>query len=131
MTLADYLRRAAQEPLQWSVADCCTFGADWFVARGHPDPMAAWRGRYDSMAGALRFIVNGGGLAALCAEGFRSIGLEPHAMPLAAGDVGVVLRETEDGTHEVVGIYGGERWVTRGLRGLEAGPADHVKVWRP
>lgn len=133
MTLGEYIWWAASRPFGWNqpgTLDCCTFVAGWIVARGHADPMVATHIRYDGMPSAMRVILKGGGLAALWTRGMDAVGV-PCVDDPQPGDVGVILAATDDATGEVLGIYTGERWMTLGLRGINAMAAVPVKVWRP
>ena len=134
MTLGEYLSSAARRRWDWGGQagdDCCTFMAGWVIARGHPDPMAFIRGRYDSERSAIRRIEDGGGLVALWRRGMGEAGLAEVRGDPRAGDVAVLDLPTEEGVNLACGIFSGERWVTRTLNGVEAGPAVSVAAWRP
>lgn len=128
MELSDYLAAAARRPWEWGEHDCCTFMAGWVISRGHSDPMAFMRGRYDSERSALRRIVSNGGLVELAKTGMASI---PKVGIPQAGDVGVIERPTADGLNQACAIYGGERWVTLAAGGIDSAPAVPLAVWRP
>jgi hypothetical protein len=90
--------------------------------------MAFIRGSYGTERGALRHIRVGGGLADLWSRGMLDAGVA-EAGYVSVGDVGIIVRATECGSDEACGIWTGERWVSLGVRGLVAGPAETVRVW--
>lgn len=129
MSLAEYLAETMRDPWNWGTVDCCTFGADWLVARGAGDPMAFIRGGYDSQLSAMRRIAEGGGLVALWTRGMSDLGRRP-TRALRIGNVAVIAAPTEgEGPDEACAIYGGSRWLSRSQRGLEAGPAQVLRMW--
>lgn len=133
MTLGEYLLGAARRPWVWGEHDCCTFVAGWVMENGRPDPMSWLRRRYDSEFSAMRRIEEGGGLAEQWERGMRCFAGLPaadHHATLYAGNVGVIRRPTECGMDEAAAIWSGERWVTLGLRGIEAGPGEIARLWR-
>lgn len=127
--LHSYLIRTTSEPWEWGVYDCCSFVADWVVECGHPDPMARWRGKYDSEQGARDFIERSGGLCMIYLLGMSGIGLpEPDSPQL--GDVGVVRVMGEHGPEEVGAIFGGKRWHLRSPNGLSCARVEPCMIWR-
>lgn len=130
MNLGEYLQAAASRPWHWSRHDCCTYLAGWVVDRGHSDPMAFIRGKYRTGRGAMRRIKEGGGLLQLATYGMIDAGI-PEADEPQTGDVGIIERPTEDGLNEACAIYSSGKWVSLGVRGLDAGPAVALAVWRP
>lgn len=50
--LAAFIETHRNEPFVWGRHDCCTFLSDAAVALTGSDPMAEFRGRYDSETGA-------------------------------------------------------------------------------
>lgn len=146
MTLGDYLLSCGGKVRVASRYDCCTFPADWAIARGHPDPMRAWRRLYTSEAEAEAIIFDGGGLATLFAIGMWEAGvpeidpfprlgvgnLGPHKIPgdLREGDIGV-LEIAGDGAGA---IYTGKRWALAAPRGIVCASIERecvLRVWRP
>lgn len=125
--LAAYLRRAAQ-PREWGIVPCAIFAADWVVECGHPDPLAFMRD--DDDQAALRRLVKAGGVAGLARQGMAPLILPEPDEP-RAGDVGVIERPTADSQQQACAIFGGERWVTLGMCGIEAGPGRVLAIWRP
>lgn len=126
MTLGDHLRSAAATP-PTGVFPCAVFAADWVVACGYLDPFDFLREATDSEA--LRSFSRAGGVEEMAREAMAAIGLEPVDSP-ALGDVGVIARPTLDGYDRACAIYADGRWVTLGARGIEAGPAEALAIWR-
>lgn len=132
--LGEYLADAARTP--WNYGDrpgpkhdCCTFGSDWVVRCGYPDPMAALREAYGNEAEALE-LMRGTGLLRLAARGCRSIGLKRTTAP-TCGDVAVIRRPTAEGDNITCAIRSGERWVTLRERGLVVDEGGElVRAWR-
>lgn len=132
--LGAYLERVARRP--WNHGDkagakqdCCTFGADWCVFAGYPDPMAFIREAYASEEEALA-LVRKSGLVKLATRGFESIGLKRTKAP-RTGDVAVIRRPTEDGDNIVCAIRSGERWITLMERGIVVDEGGTLlRAWR-
>lgn len=108
--------------------DCAMFVADWFVACGHPDPAAPWRGRYTTLEA---------GRAALMRDGFAvpSDVLQPYLLDGAGwmqARTGDVVTVNENGA-EAFGIVGGTHiHALRLPRGLIGIPLDRaLRVYRP
>lgn len=115
----------------WGAHDCCTFFADWAVLRGNVDPMAYLRGCYNrSEFAAMRTIMRHDGLLAAVTRGMIDA-LIPEVDEPLMGDMAVIERSTQDGLGLACALYGGVRWVSLGLRGIESGPARPLTVWRP
>lgn len=125
MTLGDYLRAVVERP--FGLDGCCTFVADWCVELGHPDPMAFIRASYASPEEVAALLAKPG-LLKLAHRGFGSIGL-PQTVQPATGDVGIVLRPTDDGVHRACAIMSGDRWVSRRDHGLDVAPAGVLRAW--
>lgn len=126
MTLADYLARAARMPFAWGRHDCCLWVADWLVARGRPDPAAAWRGRYRTPLGAARVLTRLGGVIGAA----HALGLEPTDRAIC-GDVGVVAVIGLDGRRAEAGaICTGRRWATLTAAGLLIAETTPRAAWR-
>lgn len=125
--LGDYLRAAAA-PRKWGVVPCAVFAADWVVLCGHPDPLAFMR--EDTEKQAMRRLVKAGGMLPLAQRGMLEA-LVPEADEPRMGDVAVIERPTADGANQACAIYGGERWISLGLVGLDSGPGAPLMIWRP
>lgn len=122
--LGQYLMEVGGRPWMWGKADCCTFPADWLVLCGMPDPMAPWRGAYDSEEGCAALLKDAGGLMPLWLMGLG----EPAYCEPNIGNVGIV----QMWGHEAGAIFTGKRWAVRSSRGWAAAtfaPDDVLGVW--
>jgi len=126
--LGDFLLAAGHRERVPAVFDCCAFPADWAVANGWPDPMAKWRGAYETETEALDLIDAAGGLAVLFSEGMASVGI-PTSETFALGDIAVVSVQG----HEAGAIFCGKRWAFAADRGFAAASLDPdciLQAWR-
>lgn len=126
--LGEYLRAAAARRREPGIWDCAAFPADWAMANGHPDPMAAWRGAYASESGAIDLIDAAGSLCALFERGMTSAGLERVGEP-EPGDIGVLQVLGE----QAGAVYTGKRWALvadRGLAFASIEPEHVLQIWR-
>lgn len=131
MTLADYLKASVSQSWTPGAFDCCFFPGEWAVSWGRGDPMATWRGRYQTDRGGLRFIKRAGGLVELWERGLSSIGVGRVDAP-QVGDVGVVLAINDAMRPEPVGsIWTGDKWALANRRGLTFTPAHALAIWGP
>lgn len=129
--LGAYLRAACGQPWRAGVYDCCTLPGDWALSWGRGDPMAEWRGQYQSDAQAVRLIHEAGGLLELWRRGLSAIGITTVGDP-NPGDVGIVPALIETGQLDHVGaIWTGERWAMRAPSGIFFAPNTPVCVWGP
>jgi len=141
MNLGEYLKAAGRQRREAGEHDCCTFPSNWAMECGHPDPMAQWRGTYDTDEQAEQIVAQArdvgeatgrGGLDLLFSEGMGGAGLRELAPgePFEAGDVGVVsLMGVEAGA-----IYAGTRWAYVPERGLGFATLEAeciARAWRP
>lgn len=127
--LGEFLRVSAARRREPGVWDCCTFPAEWALANGWADPMAAWRGRYASEAEALDHIADGGSLADLFAGGMAAVGIPEASGPYEPGDIGVVQMFGE----QAGAVYTGKRWALVANRGMAFASLDSesiVRAWR-
>jgi hypothetical protein len=130
VTLGEYLTAAVRKHWEPGRHDCCTFAADWALSWGCGDPMAEWRGRYRSDAGASRFVRQAGGLLELWQRGLASIGIE-GVNDAIAGDVGVVRALTAGGAEPVGAICLGRKWAFLAHDGVIFAPAVPLRAWGP
>jgi len=72
---------------EWGRADCCTSASDVFLALHGIDPMAEFRGLYDSAISAARLIQNWGDFPAMAEALARASGLSPSDGD--TGDIGL------------------------------------------
>lgn len=129
MRLGDFLSAPLPE-WDWRAHDCCRWVDRWAQTRGRTSPIKALGLRYSTERGALLTIRRGGGLMALWSRGMAAVGV-PEADEPQPGDVAVIRRETVCGLDEAMAIRVGKRWASLAIRGLEIGPAEPLKVWRP
>lgn len=76
-------------PFEWGRSDCSTSACDVFAALWGVDPLAPWRGAYDSALSAARLIRRMGGHEALAIEMARRAGLRDGE---AIGAIGIAGR---------------------------------------
>lgn len=135
MLMPEYLQWAMKQPWGWGTEpglDCCKFAAKWAIVCGYIDPMVlVWRRPYNSETSALRRIREGRGLVTLWSAGMGHVGIVETTGDPEAGDIAVIERPTICGANQALGIFTGQRWVTLALSGIESGPAEVVKAWRP
>lgn len=130
--LQTFLMEAVSTPFQYGLHDCCTFATDWCVYAGHDDPMAAWRGQYDSEEGADALIAECGGLLPMWELGMIEAQL-PEADEPRLGDVAVLRVMTDKGPGEVGAIYGGKRWHMLSPNGMFSASMERehiLRIWR-
>lgn len=126
--LGDYLRSLGGRKREPGVFDCVTLPAEWAMANGYLDPMAHWRGAYDSEEAAQDFIRDAGGLVVLFDCGAAAVGIERREGEPQPGDVGVI----RIGEHEAGAIFTGKRWAfvaDRGIAFASIDPDFIVAVW--
>jgi len=110
-----------REPGIW---DCCAMPAQWAIDNGWPDPMAHWRGAYDTEEGALALISNAGGLTELFRCGMASAGIPERRGDVQAGDIGVLIA----GDIQTGAIFTGKRWAMVASRGLAVASVEDEAV---
>ena len=124
--LAALVEAHRERPFVWGTHDCCTFAADAMQAVAGIDPAAPWRGAYDTEAGALACL-DEGGLEATVARVLAEAGV-PEC-PLRAAQRGdwvlaVVANEP------LLGVVVGARIAVPGLDGLRFLPMSAaVRAW--
>lgn len=127
MTLGKYLLAAGAKKRVPCVHDCCTWVSDWAISLGDADPMAAWRGTYQTEDEALANVERAGGLVNLIGPAFEAIGWQRTNTP-RAGDIGIVGIKG----FEASGIFSGQRWMLvadRGIVGITFAPKRVVATW--
>lgn len=119
--LGEFLREVAHRRREMGVWDCCTFPAAWLMRCGLPDPMAEFRGTYDSSD-------EGVDLADVFDDAAISAGLL-EVTDVQEGDIGVVsVLGLQAGA-----IFTGRRWALvadRGLAFASLEPECVLKAWR-
>jgi hypothetical protein len=125
--VGEFLRSAAgrEWPGDWP---CGVYLNAYLMLRGYPDIAApCFAEGSKKLASRIR---RARGLAPYARRLFAKAGI-PEVDAAQAGDFGVIARQAADGAPHVFAIYGGERWVSVGAEGLEAGPAEALAIWRP
>jgi hypothetical protein len=92
-SLADYITAKRGEPFAWGSNDCCCFISGAVEAMTGVDPMAEYRGTYDSEAGALAILERDGGLEAIMDSKFPvvAVGMARRGdIAFHDGSVGIV-----------------------------------------
>lgn len=122
--LAQFIEQRREQPFAWAVNDCCIFAADWVELCTGVDYAQAWRGRYSSGLGAVRFLDEAGGVEALV----DALGLQ-RATPQQAGRGDIVAQEAGRGI--TLGICLGDTTAFVAKSGLVFGPITNVETaWR-
>jgi len=94
--LVNYIAIKRHEPFEYGVNDCCLFAAGAVIEVTGEDPMAEFRGKYDSLKGSLKVIkeIGAGTLEATLDSKFPEVGIG-HAqrgdLAFFDGSVGVVM----------------------------------------
>lgn len=89
-SLSDYFDAVLRKRFAYGELDCCTFMADWLVARGFSDPMADRRGSYSTRQEYRAAIRSEGGLLKSCCFRFFDVGLRLY-VGVSPGDVALVM----------------------------------------
>ena len=122
--LAQFIEQRREQPFAWAVNDCCIFAADWVQTCTGVDYAQAWRGRYSSGLGAVRFLDEAGGVEALV----DALGLQ-RVTPQQAGRGDIVAQEGGRGI--TLGICLGATTVFVSKTGLIFGSLQNVETaWR-
>ena len=110
----------------WGVHDCCLFAADAVEAMTGSDPAAAWRGSYNTEAGA-EAIIGPLGLEGMAAAALEAIGAGACDPAFAQrGDVVLVLV----GNQPTMGVCTGDAVAAPGPDGLVfVGLGDVLRAW--
>lgn len=131
-SLDDYLDAALAERWHWGGMDCCFFGGNWIAQATGRDPIASYRGTYDTALGARRLIMARGGLVKMVAAAMLDCGFA-ETTEADHGDVGV-LKVDHCGPHAVAHaalvIRNGPWWMARSLDGIIGLHAAPIKAWR-
>lgn len=130
----EYLDQAELAKWRWGQMDCCMFAGNWIAAATEHDPMAAYRGIYDTAFQAGRLIRSRGGLVAMADLemqrcGFIRVEAAEH------GDIGVLeLPQTGPKAMKVAGasicIRSSVWWVGKTLSGTAWVNRPALAVWR-
>lgn len=121
------LARMDGETFAWQRGDCDAIMADYVTMLTGRDPMAKWRGLYQTEAEAQDLISEAGGNCNLVTEGMASIGLHPIDIDvIRRGDVAVV----KIGDSEVTGLYLDPRVACKSPRGRVMLRRIPIRAWR-
>ena len=117
------IRAAEKRPFLWGEHDCCLFAADCAEAMTGDNFADGWRGTYDSVTGAKKALLRGGGSL----EKVLTKYLDEVPVKMAQrGDIAVVENA---GTRCAGVIYGGVVWVP-GETGLVCLRIKPLSTWR-
>ncbi|HDR2381717.1 DUF6950 family protein [Enterobacter roggenkampii] len=117
------IRAAEKRPFLWGEHDCCLFAADCAEAMTGDNFADGWRGTYDSVTGAKKALLRGGGSL----EKVLAKYLDEVPVKMAQrGDIAVVENA---GTRCAGVIYGGAVWVP-GETGLVCLRIKPLSTWR-
>jgi phosphoribosylformylglycinamidine (FGAM) synthase-like amidotransferase family enzyme len=120
---SDFGKARASMPFAWGPNDCCSFAAAAVEAMTGTNPMSS-ADRYSNELGAMRRIVEAGGLKPLA-----SIYLGAAVPPLMAGVGDVVLLVNEG--REMLGICNGVNVMAPGEFGMVAlGMQSALAAWK-
>jgi len=124
--LAEVVEARRDQPFAWGQRDCGMWAADVTVALAGWDPLAAWRGAYDSEA-ALEAILGAEGLEAFLDRLLAAQGVEACDPAFAArGDWCLILA----GNQPMLGVVVGETIAVTGLDGLRFVPRQMaLRAW--
>lgn len=125
--LAAHLAAGRSTPFAWGAHDCATFVADWVQALHGTDPLAPWRGTYDSEAGFEALVAPTGGLGGFVAGVAEAAGFPPCPPAFVQrGDAALVRL----GNEECLGIVEAKHVAVPTLAGIRLAPrAGIVRAW--
>jgi hypothetical protein len=127
-TLCGFLDAYRRKPWEPAVVNCLMFPAAWAIWLGHRDPVARWRGTFETEDEFKSIIDAAGGCVPLVSEAAAIIGAKRVQHP-TCGDVAVVGSHTN--IHRQFGaIYDGERWLVRFINSIGPMTAKPLAIWR-
>ncbi len=111
--------------------DCLMFCASWVAEVTGVDPVAEFRGTYDSAEGAMAIIDRNGGMVALVDAVAKRAGLKRTDNP-QTGDIGIIIAPSglDDRMKEIGAIRYGPNWAALGPSGVVGKKVDFVAAWR-
>lgn len=120
-----FIESRRDRSFEWGGNDCCVFCADEALELTGEDPMAEWRGRYDSRLGAARMVVESG-----CADLAELVGTKlPEIPSLTAQRGDWVMFEAEDGP--ALAVVMGTHAAGVGPQGVTWVPMDRwTRAWK-
>lgn len=121
------LERMDRSMFEWQRSDCDAIMADYVKMLTGDDPMAKWRGVYETEAEVQELIRNAGGNCNLVTEGMALLGFHPIDIhDIKRGDVVVI----KIGEAEVVGLYLDPRTACKSPRGRVMLRQTPMRAWR-
>ena len=125
LRLTRYVGAAGGKPFEYGKADCLTFVAGAALALGRADPIATFRGRYNSAFSARRLMRSYGGLAGM----IEAIATPIDAGQASSGDWAIV--ENWDGAELVGLVMGSTIWAKAKVGVASCSRARAKKFYRP
>jgi len=122
-----FIANGSSLQFEYGPHDCAIWPANWCIMRGHTDPAARWRGKYDE-AGARRLIEQYG-LLDLWTLGMIDAQI-PECDDPRIGDVGIVECLTDDGFNQCGAIFTGKRWSSLSPKGVFQASMPVLRSWR-
>lgn len=136
-SLKMYLESASAVKWQWGSHDCCTFGSGWVRLQTGIDPLAEFRGAYNSAAQASRLIAANGGMRNMVADRLPAgYGLlQSSSNPPEDGDIALLaVKSGRLGVGWAVLLQYAGWWAglsaDRGVRYTRATPTDFWRLAR-
>ena len=125
LTLCRYVGGRDGEPFEFGTADCLTFVAGAELVLGQADPIAIFRGRYNSAFSARRLMRAYGGLGGM----LGAIAEEIDAGQASSGDWALV--ENWDGSESVGLVLGSTIWAKGRIGVTSCSRARAKQFYRP
>jgi len=128
--LDDYLIAALGRPWRYGNMDCCCFAGDWIFEATGRDPFGPYRDTYENERGAMRLIVERGGLLSMVTAEMARTGFEASAGE-ADGDVAFVKLSAgqQSLARACLAIRRGPWLIARGPHGLTSIAAAPAMAW--
>jgi hypothetical protein len=133
--LIDLIAARRTTPFAYGAQDCALWPADAVLALTGRDMAAPYRGTYDDARGALRLIVEHGGLAALCEAMLDRAGILWQRLDnirfAQRGDIVILAVAGDETGRDAGGVVWLHHVYTPGPRGLDRFPlVSALRGWR-